>query len=387
MGSDSAAALMNRSVGAGDGLRLLVSGREIKEPRLIELSQSFAVVGHADHATVTLASSQVSYRHAYLQVIDGRMVCVDLGSKTGVFWGDVRRSSGWLSPAQSVRIGPYSLQLVRDAPAVGRLKAEEAWPSPLEKSAEGTALFPQYTLELFDDSLPDIVRSIERRITLVGRHPNCAMRFDDESVSQFHCALVLTKNGLWLIDLLGMGGTRLDNKSVDCGSVEIGSVLSVGVNSMSAWRRRESSGSPVAADAVERPESAQPKLTSHTLDWLGTLFSIECQGQALIIVPRIRRGILRNAQLQIETNALRRKVVDLAVRQLVIDLHALEYLGAEAIRAVVELARQMEAAGGQAALCCTAPALKEALTNKGLHRIWPLHSTREAALAAINGSS
>jgi anti-anti-sigma factor len=385
MGSDSAAALMNRSVGAVDGLRLLVSGREIKEPRLIELSQSFAVVGHSDGATVTLASSKVSYRHAYLQVIDGRMVCVDLGSKTGVFWGDVRRSSGWLSPAQSVRIGPYSLQLVRDAPAVGRLKAEEALPSPLEKSAEATAMFPQYTLELFDDSLPDIVRSIERRITLVGRHSKCAMRFDDESVSQFHCALVLTKNGLWLVDLLGKGGTRLDHKSVDCGSVEIGSVLSVGVNSMSAWRR-ESNGSPVAAEAVERPESAQQNRATNTLDWLGTLFSIECQGPALIIVPRIRRGILRNAQLQIETNALRRKVVDLAVRQLVIDLHALEYLGAEAIRAVVELARQMESTGGQAALCCTAPELKEALTNKGLHRIWPLHPTREAALAAVNSS-
>jgi anti-anti-sigma factor len=386
MGIDEAAALMNRSVAAVDGLRLLISGREIEEPRLIELSESFAVLGRSDRAAVTLASSKVSYRHAYLQVIDGHVFCVDLASKTGLFWGDVRRSCGWLTPAQSVRIGPYRIQLAGDAPSAASSAAHDAVANPLEKGLGDAVLFPQYTLELFDDSVPDMVRSIDRRITLIGRHPNCSMRLTDESVSRFHCALVLTRKGLWLVDLLGKGGTRLDENAVRCGFVEIGSVLSVGVNSMSAWRREPIAFAP-ATDVVDPPESEPEEPAAKTLDWLGTLFAIECQGETLIVVPTIRRGILRIAQLQIETNALRRKLLDEAVRRLVIDLHALDYLGAEAIRAVVELARQMEAAGGQAALCCTAPALTEALTNKGLHRIWPLHATREAALAAVSGSA
>jgi len=210
MGIDEAAALMNRSVAAVDGLRLLISGREIEEPRLIELSESFAVLGRSDRAAVTLASSKVSYRHAYLQVIDGHVFCVDLASKTGLFWGDVRRSCGWLTPAQSVRIGPYRIQLAGDAPSAASSAAHDAVANPLEKGLGDAVLFPQYTLELFDDSVPDMVRSIDRRITLIGRHPNCSMRLTDESVSRFHCALVLTRKGLWLVDLLGKGGTRLD---------------------------------------------------------------------------------------------------------------------------------------------------------------------------------
>ena len=65
----------------GQGLRLLVSGRELGEGRLVELSQSFAVVGRSNAAEVMLASSKVSFRHAYLQVLDGRVFCVDLEAR------------------------------------------------------------------------------------------------------------------------------------------------------------------------------------------------------------------------------------------------------------------------------------------------------------------
>jgi anti-anti-sigma factor len=383
MGLDSSAAPLEQAVGAANGFKLLVSGREIEEPRLVECSQAFAVVGRAGRATVPLASSKVSFRHAYLQMIDGKLFCADLGSETGIFWGTDRRASGWLWPGHSVRIGPYTLQLVGDPPAAARSTADDASPNPLEKSSASTGSFPQYTLELFDDCHPDVVRSIDRRITLFGRHPDCSMRLDDESVSAFHCALVLTQDGLWVVDLLGKNGTRLDDKAVSFERVEVGSVLSVGTHSMSAWRRQANEPLP-DADVAAPPESQAATPVPRESDWLGTLFSIAWEQETLIIAPTISRGILRDAKLQTEANALRRKLVDGAVCRLVIDLHALEYRGAEVIRVVVMLARQVENAGGLAALCCAGPELKEAVTNKGLDRIWPLYSTRDEALAAVS---
>jgi len=368
-------------------LRLLVSGRELREPRLIELSQSFAVIGRSSNADVALSSSRVSFRHAYLQVVDGRVFCVDLGSQSGIYWGEERRYCGWISSGQALRIGPYTLRVVGDEPSAGVGTQNDGLSNPLVGGLGRTTTFPQYLLEFFDDSRPEPVRSIDRRITLVGRHPNCAVQLDDRSVSRVHCALVLATDGLWLIDLLGKDGTLLDGKKIRCGLVEIGSELAVGVYLMSAWQRN----SPRRGTVIEEPPvvdasagaTVQPEVKE--LDWLGTLFAVEHHGHSLIIVPTIRGGMFRHSKLQAEANALRRKLDVSEIRRLVIDLHALNYVGSDAIRAVVSLVRHMEEMEGRVALCCAAPQLKGVLTNMGLCRIWPLHPTRETALAAVDG--
>jgi anti-anti-sigma factor len=368
-------------------LRLLISGRELREPQLVELSQTFAVVGGSSDADVVLASSRVSFRHAYLQVVDGRVFCVDLGSKTGIYWGEERRYCGWISSGQTLRIGPYTLQVCGDAPSPRVGTQDDVLPNPLIGGFSGTTNCPQYILEFFDDSHAEAVRSIDRRITLLGRHPNCAVQLDDRSVSRVHCALVLATDGLWLIDLLGKDGTLLDGKKVRCGLVKVGSELAVGVYLMSAWQRNAGRRGVVIEEspAVDSLASATTKADLVNLDWLGTLFAVEQFGQSLVIVPKISGGMFRQSKLQAEANALRRKLDLSPIRRLVIDLHALDYVGSDAIRAVVSLVRHMEEMNGRVALCCAAPQLKMVLTNMGLCRIWTLHPTRETALAAIEG--
>lgn len=120
----------------GQGLRLLVSGRELGEGRLVELPQSFGVVGRSSAAEVTLASSKVSFRHAYLQVLDGQVFCVDLGSKGGILWGEERRDWGWIAPAEAVRIGPYTVQVLGDASVTG-LGAEREVVEPSRRRRHG----------------------------------------------------------------------------------------------------------------------------------------------------------------------------------------------------------------------------------------------------------
>src|SRR5262245_27171688 len=73
--------------------------------------QPFVVVGREPKADLTLDDALISVRHAYLQVVGGRVFCVDLGSRNGLRWEGEPRTSGWLAPGQAVEIGPYKLRL------------------------------------------------------------------------------------------------------------------------------------------------------------------------------------------------------------------------------------------------------------------------------------
>jgi anti-anti-sigma factor len=135
---------------------------------------------------------------------------------------------------------------------------------------------------------------------------------------------------------------------------------------------------PMAEDADEQRAGSGGTRHSHR-----PLFSVEQIGQTLIVVPKISGKMFRYMQLRHEANALRRKLGQHSIDGLILDLHALDYLGAEVIGAVIALARKMEDLGGHTVLCCAAPQLTEALTKMGLHRLWTLFDTRKDALAAI----
>ncbi len=437
---------MKEAVGATTGLRLLVTEPTWDEPSLIELSQPFGVVGAAKESDVLLASSAVSYRHAYLQVLDGGVFCVDLGSKTGLFWGNERRPCGWVPCGDSIRVASYTLQVLDGSGLHPSGDGPGEWPNPLEAGLGSTLPFPDYALEFFDDSLPEVVRTIDRRIMLVGRHSICPVRFDDDSVSRVHCALVLLADGLWIVDLLGKYGTHLDGKRVRCGLLTSGCEIRIGVHSMSVWHRVPSRrgaatesddpgslpsipSAPIEApgralqkppspgqtqgteitptetapaagpprpenrdfgrEAARSPDAAQVPVSTVTepafnnLEWRGQVFSVEEEGETLIIVPSLSGGKFRYEQIQTEINSLRRKLADRAVRHLVIDLKLLGYLGFEAFHVAVTLARSVEQSGGRAAMCCPSPELTEAFKNRGLDRLWPLYATRAEALRAV----
>lgn len=374
---------MNDAVGATGGIRLLVSADKRQKPELFKFAQPFAVIGRSQRADVSLPHAGVSYRHAYLQVVGGRIFCVDLHSKSGTYWGEERQSHGWVTPRDKLCIGPYTLRL---APAKGTaVESNGSPPDPLTADADPILSSPRYDLEFFDDNLPDLVRSIDRPLTLVGRKSRCAIQIEDQSVSGIHCAFVRTMSGLWIVDLIGKGGTFVDEKRVRSSVLENGSELEIGNRRMCVWQH----GSTAATDPGKGsdPESL-PAVEEHLpksdpREWLGTLFSIEYRDQTLIIVPTISGGMFRYAKLQTEANALRRKMEESAIRGLVIDLHALTYLGAEVIGAVVALARKAEEIGSRVVMCRAEPQLKTALSNMGLHRLWSVLPSREDAIVEV----
>jgi len=367
-------------------LLLRVSGRELGEDRLLELRQPFAVIGRSSRADISLRSPKLSYRHAYLQVLDQRVLCVGLKSEAGLFWGGNRSSYGWLSDTDPVRIGPYHVRLADDKFSGCAASTHDELSNPLKELVRA-GLFPQYCVELFDDSAADPIRSIDHRITLIGRDANCALRLDDSSVSRVHCALVLEQDGLWVVDLLGKGGIRLDGDRVQIQQVQTGSELVLGRHTMAFWRRDSDfrEGGDDGLDKQKKTAAGEADPQPGSLgEWLGTLFAIALQRETLVVMPTIRSGMFRYAKLQLELNGLRFKLLHSEVSHLVVDLSELHYAGSEVMCAVVALARQIESRGGRIALCNPTGEAETALKRMGLYRIWALHPTREAALGAVN---
>jgi hypothetical protein len=80
----------------------------------------------------------------------------------------------------------------------------------------------------FPDVAPEPPQWQPRRVlALVGRSSRCHLRIPDEVVSVFHCALLRTEQGVWMVDLLSREGTRINGALARSGLLLDGDALSV----------------------------------------------------------------------------------------------------------------------------------------------------------------
>lgn len=169
----------------------------------------FVIVGRDPRCDLRLDHPEVSERHAYLQLIGGRLVCVDLGSRGGVSHAGRRGRLIDVGPGLPLRIGPFRLR----------------WPAPEGADAQAVA-------EQVDEPAGPIGLEVRHRgvrpsrcelapgFALVGSGADCAVRIVDPSVSDYHASLVRTGQGVWVVDLLGQDGVRVNGRAV--GSARIG---------------------------------------------------------------------------------------------------------------------------------------------------------------------
>ncbi len=166
------------------------------------LAQPFTLVGRDDSCDVTLSDPDINPRHAWLQVLGGRVFAVDLGSRTGLKWPTGECGSGWLDVGTPVRVGPFLLQL--NAPLADRAGAFPATYNPLASDA-GVKARPSVVLEFRNGKRARDRWAVSRLITLVGRSPDCKIHLNADDISPYHCGLVSTRSGLWVVDLSGRG--------------------------------------------------------------------------------------------------------------------------------------------------------------------------------------
>lgn len=164
--------------------------------------QPFTLVGRDEACDVTLSDPDVHPRHAWFQVIDGGVFAIDLGSRAGVVWPDGSRGPGWVDPGTAVRVGPFRVTL-RKPP--GDRRPARSDPSPLQSDPHITRTRPAVQLEFRNGRRPKDRWSINRVLTLVGRADACKLHLSADDIAPYHCGLVLTPAGLWVVDLSGRG--------------------------------------------------------------------------------------------------------------------------------------------------------------------------------------
>lgn len=113
-------------------------------------------------------------------------------------------------------------------------------------------------------------------------------------------------------------------------------------------------------------------------------FAIERQDGIVIVIPQVD---LRELNYEwIEDGA--RAVLDLLdgsqIKDVILDFHKTDYYGSTALGFFLKLFKRVRKRGGHMVFCNVSEHEKEILQITGLDNLWPICSTRQAALAAIS---
>jgi hypothetical protein len=194
-----------REACGGGLLQLNISYEGRQDTALRVLEQPYALVGRDPRADLILDHSEVDLRHAYLQRVDGHVYCFDLGSRSGTHWETGKGTSGWVDYKHGVRIGPHCIRPERI------IHKENVDPGAMNK---GWSSLPEVTFELIRQGQATQWKMVPI-VALVGRSEECRVRLVGSGVSSFHCSLVRTPSGVWVVNLFD-GGIRVNGASVRC---------------------------------------------------------------------------------------------------------------------------------------------------------------------------
>jgi pSer/pThr/pTyr-binding forkhead associated (FHA) protein len=223
--------------GAKGSLRLEIEGPRPGRVRSRVLVHPFAIVGRAPTSDVPLRHARVSLRHAYLQLVGGRLACFDLGGRDGVQWADGRPArAGWIDPGHPIEIGPFVIRRAGAVTSEGEGAPSSSFNLPsLSMSSNPAALRwegpgPDVVLEFPDQSSGAGLSRwrMSRAVTLVGRAPGCRVRLPSADVSWYHSSLVRTPAGVWVVDLMSRSGVSVNGTPLRYGRLNDGDELKIG---------------------------------------------------------------------------------------------------------------------------------------------------------------
>jgi hypothetical protein len=366
-------------VGAPRPIRLAVRGPSGGPPDEVVIEAPYGVIGRGTGSHICLEGADIGYRHAYLQVIGGRVLCVDLLSRRGLEW-DGATPGPWLSPEHRLRIGSYTLQLYDDG-----WSFDSELPSPLEfrprsEQRPEYGVLPEVQLELAGGG--GKAWPINRILTLIGRDERCRITCADEQISKVHCSLLLAPSGLWVIDLLGRTGVRVNGQQVACSYLPHGTEFQIGKYKLRAVYPQvaQQQQHPVEAGPLTQDDrhSAAKFLTRHH-----QVFPIEFEGDVLVVTPR---GDIREFYYQdihLESNQIVRLLQQHRFSSVVVDFQQVSIVGSIVLDSVATFCRN---ARGGATMCRAAPELLSVLETMKFHSIWPHFATRAEAIRALQAA-
>ena len=382
---DQIVAMLRYASGQIEPMRLVVSNAQGQVVQEQEITNPFAVIGRGSNCDLVIQEEVVAYRHVYLQVFANRIACLDLMSTNGTQIAPPAPSH-WITSAHKFRVGTHWVQLEGD-----QWVADQAVPSPLEfktrddRRAEYGVL-PKAELGLLNTSAKGRLWPINRVVTLIGRDENCRITIPDERISRVHCSLLLLPSGLWVIDLLGKGGIKVNGQPVRCSALPEGSQLQIG-DYLVAVHYPDIAQTQVPVQAPSSLPAPPPPPTQSIgkpnvqfLTSQNRIFKVETWGDTLIVIPMGDNPNYKYHDVHLETGRVNELIYGHGYRKLIVDFSQSRLVGTLILDAITNFLRK---ASDKAVFCGASPEMHQSLTDLRLLTIWPLYASRHDALRAI----
>jgi pSer/pThr/pTyr-binding forkhead associated (FHA) protein len=210
--------------GASGPLRLEWDDWETGRPVRRDFERPVVLVGHNPQADLVLDHPLVGRRHAYFQLVEGRLFAIDLGSRQGLRWGGVPRPRGWIDRSRPVQVGVTTIRVVEG----DRIEDGGPGPGPTSRRYESRRSLPRAVIEFRGGGQKRRTIPLERVLTLVGGSQHCAVRLTGPGISRFICGLLRTPVGVWAIDLLSSRGLAINGVHHREALLEDSDILRVG---------------------------------------------------------------------------------------------------------------------------------------------------------------
>jgi hypothetical protein len=131
------------------------------------------------------------------------------------------RRSAWLDADGALAVGPYEVHI---APRISKGSAEDLYGLPQE-ILDG---LPKVSLKIFEQDGKTLNCSMAGAVAVLGSSPSRSNDLVGHPASHVHCVLVRTPDGLWVVDLLGPGGTWVNGVPVRYCRLEEGDRIGIG---------------------------------------------------------------------------------------------------------------------------------------------------------------
>ena len=206
--------------GADSSPRLAIQGGDHV---VYALPQAFVLIGRSESCDIRIDHPDVRPRHAYLQMVQGRLAYFDLGTRDGLKYGQTERvKTGCIDHDVGLGIGPFIIRRVDDLHLAQSEYVSERDGTQCDEEES------KFFLEVVGNTVSPHLWHLKHSVTLVGRSPLCQLRLPDVSVSWFHCSLVSTPQGIWVVDLMSRNGIEVNGRSCRCSRLAVGDELVLG---------------------------------------------------------------------------------------------------------------------------------------------------------------
>lgn len=114
-------------------------------------------------------------------------------------------------------------------------------------------------------------------------------------------------------------------------------------------------------------------------------FEVEREGQTLIVTARTDLRELDYAQIEAGARDILHLLGNGTIKNVILDFHKTDYYGTTALGFFVKLWKRVRDRGGRMAFCGVSSHEREILQVTNLDGLWPICSSREEALKAVQG--